>query len=161
MPQPVWRKIISEKAIPEAQGIPWTLVMESPTPGKLMKIEVLVDLARNPPTAGTWTPQDFANACTADGDITGVALGARQSPGTPLIASAPIGALIGRIGGSTADQTLDNGTPPARIGFAVGRICILSVPDKPVGALFLGVNDAATRMAGLTGSLVVNIYEAI
>jgi len=166
MPEPIWRKVVTEKQVPEEPGIPWTLVLEYLTPGKLMKIEVVVDAARAPdPVTGTWTPQDFTAACTADGDVKGTAQGNRQQQGTPFLPSASIGALIARIGGSTADTTLDAGTPagtnPLRMGFAAGRTCVFSVPQMPLGALFMGVNDDMKRMAGLQGWLLVNVYEGL
>ncbi len=161
MPQPVWRKIVSEMQIPQVQGTPWTVVLEYLTPGKLMKIEVVIDNNRNPPVTGTWTPQDYPTACPADGDFTGAARGNNPEHGTPLVSSAPVGALIGRIGGSTADQNFDTGTNPARIGFAVGRMCIFTVPATPTGALFLGINDAPARMVGVQGWLLVNVYEGL
>jgi hypothetical protein len=167
MPQPIWRKIVTEMMVPEQPGIPWTLVLEYLTPGKLMKIEVVVDLARVPPVAGTWTPRGFVAACTADGDFLGTARGNAPQQGDPLLVSAaPVGALIACIGGSTADQAVDSnpnpqGATPKRLCFAVGRTCVFSVPQAPLGALFMGVNDHVTRMAGMAGSLLVNVYEGL
>jgi hypothetical protein len=129
-----------------------------------MKIEVVVDPARQA-AQGTWTPRGYAQPCTADGDFTGGARGDVPQQGTPLLSSAPVGALIARLGGSAADLTLDLGTPgtvpPARIGFAVGRVCVFSVPQFPIGSLFLGINDDVTRMAAVKGSLLVNVYEGL
>jgi hypothetical protein len=204
MTQPIWRKLVSELRVPEPQQ-QWALALEAMTSGKLMKIEVVVDPARNPPVIGTWTPKGFVSPCTADGDFKGTA----QSPnppvapppaapppaatlapppaapaapppaaappvasptaalaaGTPLVPSAPRGALIARIGGSTADQIPDTTAtppaPPARIVFSIGRKCVFTVPDKPAGSLFLGVNDDPNRMADVSGTLLVDIYEAI
>jgi len=66
--------------------------------------------------------------------------------GTQLVSSAPRGALIARIGGSTADQVADAATtPPARVIFSIGRKCVFMVPDKPAGSLFLGVNESAVK----------------
>jgi hypothetical protein len=160
MGQPMWRKIVPELKVPEAAGQPWTLALEVLTAGRIMKLEVVVDTTRAPPERGEWTPKDFSAACKADGDFTGTA---RPNPpvGTPLVASASLGALIARIGGSTADQTADGGQNPARIIFSVGRKCIFTVPTAPTGSLFLGVNDDPSRMTGLTGHLLVDIYEAI
>ncbi len=197
MTQPIWRKLVSELRVPEAQQ-QWALALEAMTSGKLMKIEVVVDAARNPPVIGTWTPSGFVSPCTADGDFKGTA----QSPnppvapppaappptatlaptvppaapaavvpvasptaalaaGTPLVPSAPRGALIARIGGSTADQIADTALPPVRVLFSIGRKCVFTVPDKLTGSLFLGVNDDPSRMADVSGMLMVDIYEAI
>jgi hypothetical protein len=126
-----------------------------------MKVEVVIDLRRDPPENGTWTPQDFATACSADGDFGGAARGTAPFAGTPLVSSASPGALIARIGGSTADQTADTSATPSRLVFSIGRKCIFTVPSAPIGSLFLGVNDDPTRMAGVTGQLLVSIYEAV
>jgi hypothetical protein len=170
MPQPVWRKVVNEMRVPGSKGMPWTLVLEYPNPNKLMKIEVVVDTARTPPVSGEWRPLDFGSPCSADGDFDGTANTGTQR-GTPLITSAAVGALIGRIGGGTADKLLapPPGTASATsagpfgctVGFAVGRTCIFTVPVAPTGGLFLGVNDTAERMVGVTDFLIVNIYEAV
>ncbi|WP_428671111.1 hypothetical protein [Reyranella sp.] len=87
---------------------------------------------------------------------------AAPATGTTLVPSAPRGALIARIGGSTADQGPDpSETAPARIVFAIGRKCVFTVPEKPTGSLFLGVNDDPSRMADVSGAILVDIYEAI
>jgi hypothetical protein len=155
----MWRKIVPELVVPEASK-QWKLALEMLTVGRIMKAEVIVDPARIPTELGVWRPQDFAQACSADGDFDGTARGTRPT-GTPLVASAPLGALIARIGGSTADQTLDSAQTPSRLIFSIGRKCIFTVPALPLGSLFLGVNDDPIRMAGVTGRLLVDIYEAV
>jgi hypothetical protein len=160
MAQPMWRKIVHELEVPEP-GKQWKVALDFVTVGKLMKVEVVVDVARTPPQPGTWTPPGFADACSTDGDLSGMARGTTPLPGAPLLSSAPPGALIARIGGSTADQTLDTSTPPSRLVFSIGRMCVFVVPSAPTGSLFLGVNDEPSRMAAVTGGILVNIYEAI
>jgi hypothetical protein len=157
VPQPVWRKVVPDLPVPKDNTKQWTLALEFLTAGKIIKIEA----------AGEWTPTGFTAPCTADGDLSGAARGAFTPPGNPLVASAPIGALIARIGGSTADTGPDTPptssppTVPARIVLSVGRECVFTVPNAPTGSLFLGINDDPTRMLGITGSQTVNIYEAL
>ncbi len=159
MPQPAWRLIVEKKQIPDPQNAQWTQVLDYANPTKLLKI-VVVNQNGEPDPTKTWQPKGFpAGGCSADGDYEN-----KQSPqitGSPLLVSAPRGALIGRIGGSTADQSVDASTNPSRIIFAVGRFCVLAVPTAPVGALFLAVNDSPERMGGVTQNLSVNIYEAL
>ena len=45
--------------------------------------------------------------------------------------------------------------------FPAGRLAVLQVPTNVSGALFLGVNDAATSMGALAGELTVSLYEAL
>ncbi len=150
--QPAWRVLIEKMTVPGRSGTLWTLAIEGLHPGRLMKIEVLGDPNANPPTA-VWKPKDFL--CSADGAVSG----APRS--NPLLSQAPLGALIAKIGGSTADNALDKGTPPAYIVFAVGRCCIFKVPDTPIGALFLGVNDLPELMPDLQDTLSIAISEAL
>jgi hypothetical protein len=108
-------------------------------------------------TDQSWTPKS-AGQCTADGKLSA------QAPGTDkfVLAGAPSGCLIGRLGGSSVDMTADSGTSPSRIIFSVGRLCVLVVPDSVKGgALFLGANDTADGMASVMGQLEVNVYEAL
>jgi hypothetical protein len=126
-----------------------------------MMVEVVVDAARNPPITGTWTPKGSHDACTADGYFSLEQQSGDPLPGVLPVGAAPRGALIARIGGSTADQGADSASPPARIVFSIGRKCIFTVPTAPAGSLFLGVNDAPAHMAEVTGQLFVNIFEAL
>jgi hypothetical protein len=160
MAQPIWRKIETDLVVPEP-GKQWKLAVDALTAGKLMKVEVVIDANRKPPTDGTWKPKDFAQPCSADGDFDGAARASARPAGNLLVPSAPPGALIARIGGSTADQTTDTSTKPSRLVFSIGRKCIFAVPSEPTGSLFLGVNDDPARMAAVTGHLVVSIFEAI
>src|SRR5713226_9672888 len=67
--------------------------------------------------------------CTADGDPK-----APLNPATCLFADAPPGALIGKIGGSTAGKT--DGTKL----FVVGSYCVIELEDKAKGPLYLTMN---------------------
>lgn len=92
----------------------------------------------------TWQPEG-TKECTADGET--------ALDRTVLLATAPAGALIAKIGGSSADTTVDK--VPL---FAVGRHCVFTVE---AGTLYLGVNDAVGSMARLTGHLTVKLWEAL
>jgi hypothetical protein len=60
-----------------------------------------------------------------------------------LLHTAPIGALIGKFGGSTGDAR----DPKP---FIVGRHCIVRVPDEG-GPLYLTINDTPDGMANNVG----------
>jgi hypothetical protein len=164
MPQPAWRLLVEKKQIPGPKAAQWTNVLDYLTPGKLIKI-VVVDQSgsADPDKAPKWKPKGFSDSgCTADGDAEKKQN--QDGMGDPLLKNAPRGALIGRIGGSTADQTLEDPIPTTgatRTFFAVGRFCVFSVPSTPLGALYLGVNDAADRMCALEGNIYVTIYESL
>lgn len=157
MAQPVWRKLKDLK-VPD-KDCAWTLALDVVSNDKLLKIEAV--------TGGTWTPKEFSEACTADGDLRGKLLAQADKAGIPIVSGAPRGCLIGRIGGSSADlpRTLKDKAPESPsispwILFSVGQSLVLQVPGTPIGSLFLGVNDDATRMLEVQGQLVVNLYEA-
>lgn len=173
MPQPVWRQVaqleVPAPRKPSEEPSRWTLALELAPAGKLLKIEVTGDTEGN---KRTWTPSSFTKSCSADGDIVGDALKPNtKAPSAMPVPGAPRGALVGRIGGSTADDlplVSAPGTaaaipapPPTVVLFSVGRQCVFSVPSTPLGSLYLGVNDEQSQMAGVQGPLLVTIYESL
>jgi hypothetical protein len=97
-----------------------------------------------------WSYADAETArCGADGDPT-----ALLSPARCLVATAPVGALIGKIGGSSAGIASDG---PA---FVVGRYCVVQVPEKG-GSLYLTINDESAGFENNAGSIEVEIREIV
>lgn len=98
----------------------WTLVVEFVSGPALLRVTASAD---------RWQYADAAAAvCGADGDPDALLARAKC-----LLPAAPVGALIGKIGGSTAgaaDGTL----------FVAGSTCVVRVPDEG-GPLFLTIND--------------------
>jgi PA-IL-like protein len=93
---------------------------------------------------GTWKPVDIFPACTADG-LRHWAV----SRDMLLTKKAPLGALIGKIGGSNiAADDSDI--------FVVGSNLVLTV-DKQTGPLWLTINDAPAFFDDNSGELTVNI----
>jgi len=142
MAQPTWRPVLENLTVPEKKGVAWSCALDFLPPGKLIKI--LVD-----PSA-TWKPNQFSVAVGADGDP-----GASRNPGKLILESAPLGALIGRLGISSAGPRTDE------LIFPVGRHCVLTVPPEKGGALYFGVNDAETLLGLVEGSLKVSIFESL
>ncbi len=161
MANPAWREIGSGR-VPEREGVAWTLLVENVTPGKLIKIDVPrtaqpAAAAAAPAEDQTWSPKS-AGECTAEGKRLPPVAGNDKL----VVAGAPAGCLIGRLGGSSVDMTADAATSPSRILFSVGRLCVLIVPDSVKGgALFLGANDVPDEMGSVTGCLEVKVYEAL
>jgi hypothetical protein len=73
-----------------------------------------------------------------------------------LVPSAPLGTLVGKIGGSSADK------PDVSKGlvFAVGSYCVVSLDNTARGALFLTMNDVVSRFDEHDGEISVTISEA-
>jgi hypothetical protein len=87
--------------------------------------------------------------CTADGDPR-----APLNPATCLFTDAPPGALIAKIGGSTAGKT--DGTKL----FVVGSYCVVELDDKTKGPLYLAMNNDPMSSLERSGSLQVTISQS-
>lgn len=119
----------------------WTLVREFVDGPAVMTIATTTD--------ATWSYADSAKArCGPDGDSAAV-----LSRMKCLLPSAPVGALIGKFGGSTADVAADKATM-----FVVGKFCVARVPDGG-GPLFLTINDESGGMENNSGSVEVEVGE--
>jgi hypothetical protein len=136
----LWRRLKDVK-VPAGPGMAWTPALDFVAPKRLYRLEVQ--------PGGKWKLKDQAAECTADGYGRDVARGAS----TPVVADAPIGALIAKVGGSTADNTGQL--------FAVGRYCVFQVEDAKAGPLYLGANDVALLMTAVDGQLTVEVSIAL
>jgi hypothetical protein len=99
---------------------------------------------------GTWEPVKGGSPCSPDGDA--------ASPGVDdaLSKAAPIGALIAKVGGSTADRLdADKGSV-----FAVGSFCVIALSADQKGALFLTMNDRVNWFHHHAGTVSVKLFEA-
>jgi hypothetical protein len=91
--------------------------------------------------SGVWSYSTTVT-CTADGDPASLLQRARC-----LFADGPVGALIGKIGGSSAG--VKDGTI-----FLIGRAAVVSV-DAPGGPLYLTINDESSGMDNNDGAVTV------
>jgi hypothetical protein len=126
------RSEIKVPAKPET-GI-WTLVRTFVTGPQTLRLGA----------RGRWRPISGFDDCTADGLRHWV-----FGRDLLLTRKAPLGALIGKIGGSNI------GTDDADI-FAVGSVAILNI-DKIAGPLYLTINDAPAFFDDNTGEIDVTI----
>lgn len=155
MGQPTWRELGKVK-VPEAVTSLWTKALDYVTPGKLYRI-VVQPIAATPPGMGTtpqtWTPESATTACTADGDPS------LARSDSVMLDTSPAGALVAKVGGSTADVQPDK---DKLMVFSAGRHCVFSVADAAkAGSLYLGINDTVSSRAKVQGQLEVSIYEAL
>ena len=133
-----WRKV-KTLTIPAPAHCAWTPAVDYITPERFYRISVADNHA--------WAPHD-RDPCPADGhplDVT------RDKP--LLIADSPLGCLIAKVGGSTADNKGEL--------FAIGRYCIFQIDDLKAGPLYLGMNDTVLEMPKLTGTLDIVIETAL
>jgi hypothetical protein len=75
-----------------------------------------------------------------------------------MVAGAAVGALLAKIGGSTADLKPDK---EKVVLFAVGRHCVFTVEATKTGTLYLGVNDALDSLVRVRGQLEITLSEAL
>jgi hypothetical protein len=129
----VLREGVNVKARPD--GV-WTLALEWVNGPAVLKFE-----------AGNeewfYAEADVSKA-RADGHLSSL-LAAKNS----LLPTAPVGALIGKIGGSsagTADGTL----------FVVGKFCLVEI-DKSKGPVYLTINDELTGFVNNRGEITLKI----
>jgi hypothetical protein len=106
---------------------------------------------------GLWTPLAGLPDCGPDG------LAGQPFPeDRTILPDCPVGALIGRIGGSSA--TLKAAAPATDAGeskpFAIGSYAVLKLPDKVVGPLFVGFN-IVLRPIRLRQQLVIEVEGGV
>jgi hypothetical protein len=89
--------------------------------------------------------------------------GTTRNDAAALLPGAPIGALVGKLGGSTADCPPPPGPagpspmPAGNRTFAVGTFAVIEVKAEESGPLFLGMNDTLAGFAQHAGALKVKI----
>jgi hypothetical protein len=154
MGQRTWRQITTVK-VPEREGCAWTPVLDYLTPGKMYRLEVPMQAVAaapaQPPQDQKWHPES-AGECTADGNPT------TERSDSLLIGGAAVGALLAKIGGSTADLRPEK---DKTVLFAVGRHCVFTVEATKAGTLYLGVNDTLGSLIRVRGQLEITLSEAL
>jgi hypothetical protein len=154
MATPSWQDlqtVLNSGAVPAKpkHGL-WTLAADYiPTLSRLrFKVPATVS-APGPPVAQVANGWTYAagKTCMADGEPR-----APINSANCLLASAPAGALIGKIGGSIAGKS-----DVSRI-FVIGSYCVYEIDDKaPGGPLFLTMNADPIGMPDRAGQLIVEI----
>lgn len=149
--QPVWRLLIPDFDVPAKPEGLWTQVLDYVGPSRKLRIMASGTWVWQEPTARASTPAKSADEkreCGPDGDP-------EMPPSTDALSQdALIGALIGKIGGSSAAIKNTN-------SFAVGRHCVVEVTDTTKGPLYLTINDVPGGMANNSGALKVSVWEAL
>jgi hypothetical protein len=119
-------------------SLPWTVLIESIGRATYLHFSA----------SGDWKLPVSDERCGPDGRIDLVISADRL-----VIPEAPVGALIGKLGGSSAHRS--DGTL-----FAIGAVCIIKIPDGIVGPLFLSLNGARPGSGDRITSLNVVVSGA-
>ena len=132
-----WTEVRDGIKVPaRPQGI-WTLVFDYVRGPALIKVEA----------KDTWR-YSTSRECGPDGD-----LNALVSAGYAILAEAPIGALLVKVGGSTA------GVADGVVRVA-GSYAVVQLDDKASGPIFLTINDELTGLFDNSGELTVKLSIA-
>jgi len=146
-----WRSIC-EVDVGSARGMVWVPALDFVTVGRLYRVQVV---PQSPGQEQRWISEGSQPVgCTADGDPA-----LNRIIGTLPMSEIAVGALIGRVGGSTADGS---GDKERMFVFSVGRYCVFQAPDLPkAGALFFAGNESRAFVETFTGSLKVSLEQAL
>lgn len=136
MSQPKWTQVVTDFEVPaKPQGL-WTLAYEWVAADKRVKITA----------AGDWKYADEEWAsCGPDGDPRSY-----LSRDDCIHADGPVGALLGKVGGSTADT---KGMP-----FVAGSHTVVTFKAEEEGSLYLTINDIYSGYQDNSGALTVQVY---
>jgi hypothetical protein len=151
---PQWTPLKRFKVEARPTGL-WSVVSDYVPGSRLLRFTLLDKNAQNLPVSTSWSPATGVQ-CGADG------IGIATAKAGLLTPSALCGALIAKLGGSSADVP-DGSQPTAPYGnkrvFAVGSHCVISLAATEGGSLFLTMNDSPEGFANHSGELYVLIEE--
>lgn len=182
MAKPAWREL-KVVDVDSARLSVWTLAVDYVDPGRLLKMTVAEVSApkqespvanetplvkkgepetktETPPPKQPTTQQTWSLSPTEQVNANGLPVMASRT--SLLLSTAPRGALIGKIGGSTADvpAATDAADPESHQRlFAVGAFCVVEVGAKG-GPLFLTMNDDLGNFNRHHGILHVTVEES-
>ena len=159
MTDPNWESL-REVVVPAKPGHGfWTKVLDYVDASKRLQFVVEDERDAPPVPPGQQPPQpdrvpnkwSYApeKLCTADGDPK-----APINPANCLLVDAPPGALIAKIGGSTAGK--NDGIKV----FVVGSFCVVDLDEKTKGALYLTMNADPMSSLDKRGELSVKVYHS-
>jgi hypothetical protein len=159
MTELVWRNVKTTEKTSELKMTPgslWRRAIDFVPGPRLLRLQVTDKDGKPLAAAAQWGPA--GNLSSPDG------LPTSPPKGTLLLCTtAPIGALIGKLGGSSADNpdTTANAPPfGTKKVFAVGSYCVISLSKDDGGPLFLTRNDVLDAFSQDMGSLFILIEEA-
>jgi hypothetical protein len=157
MTNPSWRVIARKKIAARPEGL-WNVALDYVSGPRLLRLTVLDRDERGAVMAKSWNPTSKEES-GPDGLLK------TSAKSGLLFAMAPYGALIGKVGGSSADQPetgggAKDGGYSGRKVFAAGSYAVIGLGKDDGGPLFLTMNDSPDGFAEHAGALEVLIEEA-
>jgi hypothetical protein len=152
--EPSWKSLKPFKVEAKATGF-WSLVADYVPGSRLLRFGLIKQNAQGEALPVLWSPAKGIE-CGPDGtNVT--------PPKSGLLSGGALyGALIGKIGGSSADiPDVSQSTAPygTKRVFAVGSHCVISLSATDGGPLFLTMNDNPEGFVNHSGALYVLIEE--
>lgn len=132
-----WSVVKDNIMVPARPRGIWTWVFDYVKGPALIKIEA----------SGDWS-YSGARQCGPDGDLNALVSGR-----STILSAAPVGALLVKVGGSTA------GVSDGVVRVA-GSSAIVQIDDKGGGPIFLTINDQLTGLSDNDGELQVKLSIA-
>jgi hypothetical protein len=156
MTEPSWQKLITVKVAARPEGL-WNMVFPYVSGPRLLRITVIDNDNNGAIVSKKWKLEN-TEECGPDGSL-------RDQQQQRLIATAPRGAMVGKVGGSTADlpdtsAAATGGPYGGRKVFASGSCTVVVLSNTDSGPLFLTINDSPDRFCNHAGELWVLIEEA-
>lgn len=136
MTEPAWLplKLKTDKIVAKPDAL-WTLVCEYIKGPMKLKIEA----------TGTWEYSP-TKSCGPDGSRQAGFLADALNP------SAPLGTLIGKVGGSPADKPTSS--------FVAGSFVVVVLDDKAEGALYFTMNDQISHFEEHAKEVTITVQQA-
>lgn len=151
--EPSWQKLKLVKV--ESTVALWSLAKEYIAGSRLLRFTVVDEDEQKQTASMSWSPVK-GTTCGANGIVVNPPKSGCLSTG------ALYGALIGKLGGSSADIP-DGSSPTAPYGtkrvFAIGTHCVIVLGSSEGGPLYLTMNDSPDGFANHSGDLHVLIEE--
>jgi len=148
MTAPNWQTLATVAVQARPVGL-WNLAVDYVPGSRLLRFTVLALDQQNKKFSTIWNPVKGTD-CGADGIVT------NPLKTGLLCTGAQYGALIGKLGGSSADLP-DSSSPagpyPNKKVFGVGSYCVISLSNLEGGPLFLTMNDSPDGFEGHQGDL--------
>lgn len=149
-----WQRLDLVQVLARPSGL-WTLALEYVAGSRLLRTQIVAADANQAAVEVTWFVKPREN-CGADGIV-------RNPAKTGLLcAGAPYGALVGKLGGSTAD--VPDPTPAlaatpygSKRVFAIGSRSVINLGATDGAPLFLTMNDSPEDFHYHEGALHVLI----
>jgi hypothetical protein len=162
---PSWKPLAKVKVSAQPEGL-WNKIIPYVCGPRLLQLTAVDSDDKGNQVSKCWELSK-AEECNPDGalDDPKQQQPAEQKPQPLLVSIAPRGALVGKVGGSTADlpdtSPAATTTPyPGSKVFVSGSYAVIALAGNESGPLFLTMNDSPSGFRAHSGEIWVLVEEA-